>query len=525
MRKPQESPVKPAGSLFPLLLVLPFIAMAVVVLAHGVPDYPSSGDGALLETSTRWLLSHRVMLGPYSRFVFFHPGPMYFILRYPLYMIFGMRSLSFLITTSLLGGASLFCAQRAVSRCGPRGAAVAFCCVFAGFLALSGPEYWLSEWNPMVIALPMVLFFVCAAAIASAYTGYGTLAALAFTFAAQTHMGAIPAMVVTGVAALVMRWFPGIPGSGRPAGAGRGSGSLLVTSAVLLVLWAPPLAEEVLSRPEGNISRIAAFMAETRPEHGFTDVYGDWSRMVTAMEVTPFRRVLHGAGLLNAFLAALPPLRMTLLALCFMALRRRGDAGFSASLCLVALVLHFASFYSGLQIRGERLVYLFEWMRVLSPLSITALVLSALHLRSWREGHLKAAAAAAGVLLLVSASVSTRATLGYLPPLLEPVNNNDRAVASMSAQLMDWLSERPQGVTVFVLRTPGVWPVMTGLSNALEKNGYATGMQGITALRTSPPPAGATVTTLHLGRSNDPAVPIPGTVASFEDIVAVLPPE
>lgn len=499
--------------------------MVLQVLARGVPDYPSSGDGALLEISTRWLFSHRVLLGPYSRFVFFHPGPIYFLLRFPLYALFGMRSLSFLMTTSLIGGASLYGAQRVIGSCSSRASVMAFCCVFAGFLAVSGPAFWLSEWNPMVIALPMVLFFICAAAIGAGFNGYGTLAAVAFTFAAQTHVGSIPAMAATGGFAMVLRLFPGLAGPGERPLKGPRSSAFLVPAAVLLVLWAPPLIEEVLSTPQGNISRTIAFMAETRPEHGFAAVYGDWSRIVTAFEVDTFRSALHRIGVLNACLTVLPPARMILLALGFLALRRRGKARFTRSLCLVTLALHGASFYSGLQIRGERLIYLFEWMRILSPLSLTALLLSVIHLREWRRGLSVAGAAAGAVLLLTSTAVSTSATAGFLSPLLEPVSDNDRAVAALSEQLQGWLSDRPPGVTVFVLRTPGVWPVMTGLSNALEKNGYATGMEGITALKTPPPPEGAVVTRLHLGRSNDPAVEIPGTVASFEGIVAVMPPD
>ncbi len=514
-----------ARILLPLTLVLPFLIVAVIVLTRGVPDYPASGDGALLEMSTRRLFSHRVLLGPYSRFVFFHPGPMYFLVRFPLYALFGWRALSFLITTALIGLCSLAASSSVFNRCASPRAALVFCTVFGAFLAVSGPSYWLSEWNPMVIALPLLLFFVCAAAVGSGNGSYAIPGILAGSFAAQTHLGSVPAIVITGAAALVLKWFPRIAGSANPVESKPGRRVFAVSAALLLVLWAPPLYEELASSPQGNITRILVFMDETMPEHGFQDVYGDWSRAVSDFEVGPLRGVLHGAGILNVAVTLIPPARVALLVLAFLALRRKKPGGFPAVLCLLCIVLHAASLYSGLQIRGERLSYLFEWMRVLAPLSLSALIVAALELRETGRRGGTVTAAAAAMLLMYFTARSSAGAAGFIPPLFEPVNDDDRAVAALSAQLEEWLLTQPERFNLFVLRTPGVWPVLTGVANTLDKHGCMAGMDGIYAIRIPPPSEGVEVRTLHIGRSTDPSGEIPGTVASFEGIVVVIPPE
>ncbi|MBD3279036.1 MAG: hypothetical protein GF388_12110, partial [Candidatus Aegiribacteria sp.] len=78
--------------LFALLLLLPFAAFLAVSLASGLPDFTTAGDEALLEIATRNTAAGRTFTGPYSRFRFHHPGPMYFFLRIPVYYLSGGRA-------------------------------------------------------------------------------------------------------------------------------------------------------------------------------------------------------------------------------------------------------------------------------------------------------------------------------------------------------------------------------------------------------------------------------------------------
>lgn len=506
------------------LPVLPFIVVIATVLSQGVPDHPASGDAALLEMSTRWLFSHRILLGPYSRFIFFHPGPLYFLFRFPLYALFQWCSSSFLMTTAILGGLSLIGARAVFRRCASPGGALLFSAVTGGFLAVTGPALWLSEWNPQVIALPLLFFFTCAAAIGAGCRGFTLPAVIAGSFAAQTHMGSIPAIVLAGVAALALRRFPGITCKIRPA-ASATRAKWLLPAVVLLLLWAPPLYEEFTKAPQGNITRIVVFMTETLPEHGFSIVYNDWSRAVTGFELDLLRAPLHALGALDAAVIAMPILRVALLALAFFATRKRAGGRFAATFSLLCLVLHAASLYSSTQIRGERLVYLFEWMRVLSPLSIGAILLSVIQYRSWGAATRRSAAVLASALTLYTSVLAVAGARGFMTPPAEQPGDHNSAVRELSGQMLSWLSGQPEACNSLVLRTNSLWPVLTGLANSLDKQGYMAAMEGIYAIRMPPAPEGVPVRVVLFGRSTDPENEIPGTIASYEGMVLVIVPE
>lgn len=496
----------------------------VTILSRGVPDHTTSGDASLLEISTRWLFSHRILLGPYSRFVFFHPGPLYFLVRFPLYELFQWSSSSFLITTAILGGFSLFGALAVFRRCAAPGGALLFGAVTGGFLAVTGPVLWLSEWNPLVIALPLLFFFTSSAAIGAGCRGFVLPAVIAGSFAAQTHMGSIPAVVLAGAAALALRRFPGIACRSRPAQAAP-RGKRLLPAVVLLLLWAPPLYEEIASAPHGNITRIVSFMIETLPEHDFAAACNDWSRAVTGLELDLLRAPLHALGALDAAVVVLPILRAALLALAFFAARKREGGRFAASFALLCLVLHAVSLYSGTQIRGERLVYLFEWMRVLSPLSIAALLLSLIQCRHWGAAVRRSAVLFASGMTLCTSVVAVAHARGFMTPPAEQPGDNDVAVRELTGQLLTWLSGQPEAYNSLVLRTPSLWPVLTGLANSLDKHGCMAAMDGIYAIRMPPAPEGVPVRVILFGRSTDPGNEIPGTIASHEGMVLVLVPE
>jgi hypothetical protein len=145
-------------------------------------------------------------------------------------------------------------ARRAVERCGSPGEAAVFSAVAGAFLLQTGPELWLSEWNPMVIALPLLLFFICCAGIGAGCRSVLLPGVIAGSFAAQTHLGTVPSVLITGLAAVSAGMIRGRP---KPSGNGR-SGRPAALLAALAILWTAPLLEEALARGQGNISRIIA---------------------------------------------------------------------------------------------------------------------------------------------------------------------------------------------------------------------------------------------------------------------------
>ena len=60
------------------LVMLPFVVSAVALLGSAGADYHPYQDHAIIEWRTRDLFDHVPLVGPYSRFGWFHPGPALF---------------------------------------------------------------------------------------------------------------------------------------------------------------------------------------------------------------------------------------------------------------------------------------------------------------------------------------------------------------------------------------------------------------------------------------------------------------
>ena len=86
-------------------LFLPFLVLLITLVE--MPDAAVVGDGAVLELQARQTARGENLLGPYSRFHFNHPGPIYFSLMLPLYYLSGQAHGSFFFTSVLINLAAV----------------------------------------------------------------------------------------------------------------------------------------------------------------------------------------------------------------------------------------------------------------------------------------------------------------------------------------------------------------------------------------------------------------------------------
>jgi len=73
------------------------VGVAVALLggfARQAPEYAASGDLAVIESYTIHALNGKPSSGPYSRFQWNHPGPMYFLLLAPFYVLSEYRAVA-----------------------------------------------------------------------------------------------------------------------------------------------------------------------------------------------------------------------------------------------------------------------------------------------------------------------------------------------------------------------------------------------------------------------------------------------
>jgi len=488
----------------------PFLYITIAVLASGVPDLPNSGDAALLELSTRNVFSKGILLGPYSRFLFFHPGPMYFQLRNPVYSLFGQRNSSLLIATVLIQALCVFFALRTAWKAGKCSVLLAVSLAF--YLLSTDKTVWLSEWNPYIVTLPLMLFVVSAAAFASGRLGSLPVAVVSGSLAAQTHISVIPSMAVAAVICIVFAVYPWFVSPGRRVEFRWKP--VIVGASLLILLWAAPLYQQISSPGgEGNITRIVEFFQDSSPELNGKRAVAAWSSMMTRMEFGSREAPLWARH-------AVIGLRCALLIASFTLLRRRGDRPFLASMSIVCLALHGASIVSVLQIRGALNDYLLEWMAIIPPLSCFALLgtLAAVvppRFITWGKW-------AAGAFLAYAAVALPARSSDFFRADLHPSWEREIAVGELSAQLEENLDWSGNDFYVIYLVNTDQWSLMFGILNYLEKRGLPAGVDNNLLYIPTPVPPGMEPRTLYLGNLNEQGYTLPGLVAEWNGVGLIL---
>ena len=487
---------------------------------------PNSGDGALLELSTRNLFTRGILLGPYSRFHFFHPGPFYFFLRFPLYILSGCRNSSFLITTSLIALGSMYGAWHILRKRLGNTAALLFSVCSAFFLLHMSKTIWLSEWNPFVIIFPVLLFCISAAAFAGRFRGAFLLMVLSGSFVAQTHLGGIPSLAsvfLIGLICFVYQWVIRTDQRNSPLVKWK---QYLPGILLLFVLWLPPLYEQVSAEGKGNMTKIQEFFEDGKPDATHSEAFSEWSRSISAFELGSLPEQMNRNDSSGTLALVTVALKLLFLSMGYSLLRKRGDQSFMSSLNLICIGLYGASWYSVLQIRGDLNPYLVTWMEVIAPVSLFTILYSFLLVfrEKFSRVKIKPVFISLGLLaaLMVVTFLNVQDVRGYFRMELDPSWEEEIAVRELSEQLAGELVIDGNDFYTLNLYSPETWPVLFGLMNQLEKQGYPVGVQDNFMFVPTPLPKGINPRNLYIGILNEQQTEIPGLVASCNGIGLIL---
>jgi hypothetical protein len=270
------------GALAALLVAGCGVAALVAYARTADPAFAPAGDIALIETYTINAANGDLLLGPYSRFGWNHPGPLYFYLQAPFYVMSGYRSAGLSAGALVINLSALGILMWVCMRAAPRGfLAIAISGASALFAFLTG-EMLASQWNPHVLVFPTMAIVVVAAAVADGRIRLLPVLAALASFVVQTHLGLGPAAVAlsgAATAAVALRVYLLRSSDAAP----RLWPILSGTVWLLLLLWLLPLAQE-LSAPDGNLSRLWMFFGgETRPGQIWRTSFRTWSDMISAV--------------------------------------------------------------------------------------------------------------------------------------------------------------------------------------------------------------------------------------------------
>ena len=417
----------------------PLLLLLVSLLIGGGPANQSADD-AVIGMAARDATHRAVLLGPYSRYGWHHPGPTYlYILGVPTRLWGGSPTGTWIGATTLaavLAAAVVLALRRwGGSRAGWWGA-VAVVLVVCGV----GAGAWRDPWNPYGVVFP-VLFTVVAAALAgSGARGAFVWAGVAGSLAVQTHVSTLPIVVAALALGAVGRLRhhspiqgPAIP-TGLPAlGVGPRSArwwrqrpDLAVGGAILVFEWALPLWDELFGTH--NLSSLLSFFAARHPVH---PLGASWRIAVSLIGVTLGQ---HHAAMRDGILDAHP----LVTTFCYLGLAgcgivagikgRRPLAVWLGAMSALALLI---AVWSISRVVGPPYKYLLVWITALPALPV--------------------AAAAIGISGVVTARIAPDRAL-----LPVPVTFTDR--------VMDWLA-RPGAVVTAIAVTVASF---VGLRAALE---------------------------------------------------------
>jgi hypothetical protein len=368
------------------------IALALVALARRADPMPPVGDIGVIEIYIFDALKGRLFLGPYSRFLWHHPGPIYFYMLAPFYALSG-----YLTTGAAAGALAINIASVALiawtsRRAGARPVAMLLTGVCVLYAIRFG-RLFTSQWNPHVLVLPMMAFMVVAAAVASGAIGLIPILFGLASFAVQTHLGLAPSVAAVGACALAVALW-----QSRHAPPARRRFWWQVNAAlwVAAALWFLPIVE-ALTSPTGNLTRLWRFFAGSASSGQTPAVaLAAWSAATSGAVRSGFD-LAWGGQLDPAVQIAPTAIACALAAALAWAAASAFRAGrrFHAALAGLLVVASAAALWSAAHIAGDIVDHEVFWMSGLGALAMAAIVAEAAEVlapqavrarAAWRSG-------------------------------------------------------------------------------------------------------------------------------------------
>jgi hypothetical protein len=451
----------PASALLVLCGLLALIASA----RRADATYAAAGDFALIESYTIHATNGRQFLGPYSRFGWNHPGPLYFYVIAPFYVLSGHRAAGLSAGALALNLGSLLAMIWVLLRMGRGVLAVVMASLSVVFM-WRAETLVASQWNPHVVVLPIMALIVISAGMMTGRIWLLPAVALVATFIVQTHIGLAPTVLavsavgtISGALVLTHR-FPG--------GGTRLWPPVNVTLWLLAVLWLLPIAQQLLGMP-GNLTALwTFFILEERSGQAFVTGFRAWSDMLSAL-LRPDTYVPWGGELdVGEVWWSGPWAILQVTGVAAVAVRAalvREQFRFAlAGLLVVASLL---ALWSATRIEGDIRDHLVFWIAGIGVLN-TAVMVDAIIVGVWRRAR-SVTARVTGVmsilLFVVAASIGFRqlhlVTLRSYAPGIEPL---------AARRLADGIAMHDIGKPLVRIDHPA-WGIAAGVLLQFQKRG------------------------------------------------------
>jgi hypothetical protein len=355
--------------------VLPLVVSAIALAVKVGSDYAAGSDIGLTELRTLDVGRHPVLLGPYSRDGWNHPGPaLFYALALP-YRLAGSHSIGLAIGALLINALAITGIALVARRVAGLPCMLVTLVGCAVLMRSLGPVFLRNPWNPYIAILPFALLVYLTWAMTCGEAWALPVGAGIGSFCIQTHVGYAPLaapLLAWGAAALVVRAVRARRERGDEHK--RGYRALIrasvVAVAVLVVMWLPAIIQQFLDSP-GNLTEVVRYFKDP---NGATHSLAEGYRVVSGQfELTPqwltgHLDVIPFSGEPYLLYSAPLPLLLMPLAVALLAFWRWRYAK-AIRLGGVLLVALIVGLFSVTQIVGPAYAYRLQWTWFLGTLA------------------------------------------------------------------------------------------------------------------------------------------------------------
>lgn len=246
------------------------VAITIILYARLAPALVTDSDLAVTELYTELATHGQLLVGPYSRFGWHHPGPMYFYVQAPFYAAGGRQAQSLFAVAVAINLVAIFTVAWLLFR-EKQGWLAALLTAACVAFAWKTPRLLASPWTGHIPILAGVAFIVITAAIVSGRERLLPLAIVFGSFIAQTHLALGPMVVTLSTLSVI-----GILCQKSISHRTRWR-IFAVAAAVWLALWLLPMIEAVAGRGDNVRALWNFFITHGGVEHGARDAFLGWS--------------------------------------------------------------------------------------------------------------------------------------------------------------------------------------------------------------------------------------------------------
>ena len=350
-----------------LVVVLsPFLVAAILLLTKIGGRYHPGGDFATIELQVRDVGRHPVLIGLFSRADWHHPGPTFFYLLAVPYRLLGSMSVSLSAGALIVNAAALAALARLAFRRGGVALAMSLLAGVSVSARSLGTDFLRSPWNP---DLPVLLYGVFLLLVWSLFCGDSwalTVATAVASFLIQTHVG----FVVLTLPVFALGCVVFVYENRARESWGRLIRVTLLSAAIAVVMWLPPIIDQITSSP-GNLGKVVHYF---RSPDGPTHTLAEGWRVVTG-EFGAVPEWVSGArplGLngLHPFVRTAPlPVLLVPFVVAVVVARRRRQRG-QLTLALTLTVVLASGVFAVMRTVGLIEAYRLRWTWVVAMLAM-----------------------------------------------------------------------------------------------------------------------------------------------------------